>query len=328
MTTEEYIALVTRNIERGLTAVEFEQLNIETAANAEWATLRLEIEDTWDVAGADHILVAPQETSDMLSRIIASGTTEQKQASTHINNTSPRTKAKIFSITSMISAVAASVVLVAAIWLNRSQDTVYDSAGEYVLTDQTRVTLREGSILKVGSFDESQRNVILKGEAFFEVSHDANRPFKVLSNHVTVEVLGTSFLVKENGEDTYIDLIEGKIRTLDMRSQEKKILTAGMQAHHMSDGSIETTQDRSNLSAWRAGFYLFDNVTLGEALVDLSLIFDTDIILDDTSLGECNFSATLAGDTINEILGRIAKIHKMELKQYDNQWILSGGSCN
>ena len=337
MNTEEYISLIQRNLKGELSPLEFDLLNAVTAKDTTMADLRLDIEDSWDMAGDDVVLVTKTDTQDLLNKIRSTNTigSEHKGNVKSISNKTtvskevPAKSAKVFSLRRIVSSVAAVLICgLAAVWLLRDQVTTYDQAGTYTLADNTQVMLRAGSTLEVSPFDESQRRVALQGEAFFDVAKDANKPFRVVGKNVEIEVLGTSFLVKEVDGDTYIDLKEGKIKTVDTRSLSTEILTAGMQAHHSADGAIELTSGVSNLSSWRKGFYRYDNVTLGVALAELAIIFDTKISTSDPSLLDCNFSGNLAGESVDELLGRIAKIHKMEVKQDGSKWILLGGNCN
>jgi hypothetical protein len=79
------------------------------------------------------------------------------------------------------------------------------SPSRHVLPDGSKVRLLPGSRLTLlESFNESKREVFLDGEAFFDVARDSKRPFRVYTNGLTAEVLGTSFLISAYSEQKEI----------------------------------------------------------------------------------------------------------------------------
>ncbi len=132
-------------------------------------------------------------------------------------------------------AAAASVVLALATWFlipknnTISKDTPSVSATEklveeplkralvrfFKLPDGTKVQLKVGSELTLAEdFGKTERVVTLKGEAKFEVAHDANRPFRVKTDNVVTTALGTIFVARStaNGKMGQVSLIEGKVK--------------------------------------------------------------------------------------------------------------------
>ncbi|WP_154854963.1 FecR family protein [Cyclobacterium xiamenense] len=81
------------------------------------------------------------------------------------------------------------------------------------LSDGSQVVLNSGSELRyLENFGTGDRNVFLKGEAFFEVAEDSLRPFRVRSRNTTTTALGTSFNVKAyEGETVDVSLLSGKV---------------------------------------------------------------------------------------------------------------------
>ena len=328
MNTEEYILLVYKNLKGELSSSEFDHLNKMTATDSALATLRMEIEDAWDVTGDEVQIVSKQDTENLINKIKDTTSNSSSDATTE-RNENTRTEAKVFPLMKWISGVAAILFFgLAAVWLMQDSGTMYDTAGVYTLADKSTVTLREGSTLKVYKFDDSQRKVDLRGEAYFDIEKNENVPFVVAGNHVKIQVLGTSFLVKEKNGETYIDLIEGKISTLDTRTLDTEILTAGMKVKHTTEGKILPIDAYGNLSGWKDGVYQFESSTLGAVLEEFSIIFDTEIQMSNEALSACKFSGTLVGESLEDLLRRIAKMYKMQVKQDGTNWILDGEQCN
>lgn len=91
-------------------------------------------------------------------------------------------------------------------WIENTNDS--DAIMRIDLIDGSTVTLEPNSSIKYPSvFSKKRRNVILKGEAFFEISRDTSKAFYVYANDAVIRVLGTSFLVKASDEDSDVEVI-------------------------------------------------------------------------------------------------------------------------
>ncbi len=333
MTVEKYIELVYKNLKGVISSEEFAMLNRETVSNPEWADQRFELEESWDLNGESAQIVSSSETDKLFDKI-TNGTQAQSADQATISNkndvkstNSRKTETKIFTLSRVLSSIAAIAVLAfGAMFLFQDGAVTYSSPGAYTLADNSVVKLRNGSIT-ISEFSDSERRVQLDGEAFFEISKDKTRPFRIAGNNVDVEVLGTSFLVKESGSISYVSVTEGSVRVVDKSSSENAILEAG-QAVQVTDAGIEVLDKYKNLSGWKDGYYQFKNTTLVQVLDELSIVFDTEIDVEDSDLLDCDFSGNLAGESLNDLLSRIAKIHKMEIRQEGSKWILSGGNCS
>ena len=318
MSTEEYIALVYRNLKSDLSSQEFKQLNDLTARDAAMSNLRLEIEDAWDATGEIDQVVTQEETNLLVDKV-----TKTKVAPE--TNIQPATKRS--NLRKMLMNIAALLIFaLAAVWIMRDQVTVYDTAGQYTLSDNSIVDLREGSILEVSPFDNDSRNIKLSGEAFFNVAKDATKPFVILTKDTRTEVLGTSFLIKETAQNTYIDLRTGKVKFLSSAMDKELILTPGMKAVY-NGVEINSLAQYQNLSGWRDGVYQYKDTQLSTILDELKIIFDTEILITDSLLYDCTLSAILSADSIDDVLAQIANQLDMKVTGGDNKWTLTGGKC-
>lgn len=106
--------------------------------------------------------------------------------------------------------------------------TRYGSKSNIVLPDGTKVSLNAGSKLTYDkNFGESVRNVQLTGEAYFDVVHNAEKPFVIHTKAMEIKVLGTEFNVKSYPDEntTEASLIRGSIEvTLKDKRAEKIIM--------------------------------------------------------------------------------------------------------
>ncbi|MBS1567234.1 MAG: FecR domain-containing protein, partial [Bacteroidetes bacterium] len=151
----------------------------------------------------------------------------------------PAENNKVRSMTKWIAAVAASLVIAigGGWWWNAShiappQKNVVSTRNGWKskieLPDGTQVWLNVGSRIKYDeSYGRENRELTLTGEAYFDVAHDAKRPFILHTGKMDIRVLGTAFNVKAYPGDgvTEAALIKGSIEvTFPGRPQEMLIL--------------------------------------------------------------------------------------------------------
>lgn len=177
------------------------------------------------------------------------------------------------------------------------------------LSDGTVVILGQGSTLTISdTFDRGKlREVRLSGKAFFDVKHDAARPFIIHSGGVTTTVLGTSFdvLAKEKSNSVTINVIRGKVR-VESNHKALAVLTPNMQMVY--DKTLETAVvksiDANKELAWnRQEDMSFDDVSLKEAKKLLEERFKVKIVVTDQELLNTKFSTSLgATDHLDSFL--------------------------
>ena len=101
---------------------------------------------------------------------------------------------------------------------------------QFSLSDGTFVYLNSGSNIRIPSnFGTDSRQVILSGEAFFVVKHDASKPFKIQTGKLTIADIGTSFDVKSYQDDAQIQVAveSGKVSVEENNLNHKPLLFAG-----------------------------------------------------------------------------------------------------
>ena len=157
---------------------------------------------------------------------------------------------------------------------------VTPKGGQYqlVLGDGTKVWLNAASTLKYPvTFSGTKREIELSGEAYFEVSHDQHKPFRVISNGQTVEVLGTHFNVNAYPDEktTRTTLLEGSVKVLAGEMSSK--IKPGEQAQ-FKDGHLAVTQaDTEEAIAWKKGFFYFKDDDIQTVMRQLSRWYDVSV---------------------------------------------------
>lgn len=154
------------------------------------------------------------------------------------------------------------------------------------LPDGTRVWLNAASSIHYPTaFSGTVREVDVTGEAYFEVAHDAGRPFRVkVNNRAEVEVLGTNFNVNAYDNESTINttLLEGSVRVLQ-HWQQGMVIKPGQQAQiansaQRSEIKVISAANIEKAVAWKDGLFNFNGAKLGEAMRQLERWYDIHVI--------------------------------------------------
>ncbi|MFD2556660.1 FecR family protein [Sphingobacterium tabacisoli] len=155
---------------------------------------------------------------------------------------------------------------------------------QIVLSDGTKVWLNASSSLRYPTvFDSNSRMVQLKGEAYFEVSPNKQKPFIVkTTDNTKVEVLGTHFNINNYANEKTINttLIEGSVRV--QHNNKLAVLKPGMQARidpNKSSGEIAILHGENidQVLAWKKGVFNFDGSGIEEIMKQLERWYDIEV---------------------------------------------------
>ncbi len=179
------------------------------------------------------------------------------------------------------------------------------------LPDGSKVCLNAASELKFPvRFAGKKREVYLKGEGYFEVTKDTDRPFVVHLNKADVTVLGTAFNINAYEEENHIytTLAEGAVAFYSHQRAKQLILQPGMQ----SDMDLKTGEtilgevDPSVYMAWTEGRFIFQSITLEAMMRQLQRWYDFEVFYCKQELKNYKFRGRLDRDMgIQEALGII-----------------------
>lgn len=158
------------------------------------------------------------------------------------------------------------------------------AGGEYeiVLSDGTHIWMNAASSLSYPEqFGSKERIVSLRGEAYFEVAHDAARPFKVVTEKQVVQVLGTHFNVNAYDDDaqTVTTLVQGSVMV--SAAGKQALIKPGQQASSTgkNDLNIASTNLRSAL-AWKNGMIEFQDTSLPQLMRRIARWYDIKVEYD------------------------------------------------
>lgn len=201
----------------------------------------------------------------------------------------PVKRMNVFSF-KRIAAAAAIVVFVSAAALyfyNRNLKGSWETVAalqnnqQVTMPDGTMITLRKGSTLRYPkNFGEKERNTELTGEAYFEVHHDDQKPFKVYTTDAVVEVLGTSFLVRNKDSVDEVVVHSGRVRFAARDNISRQvILTKGQKAELANKQFTRDTVLNGNYLSWENGTLVFHNTPLKRAAEDIADLYNVRIML-------------------------------------------------
>lgn len=148
-----------------------------------------------------------------------------------------------------------------------------------VLADGSRVELAPDSALDVDIGVSGERVVTLvRGEAMFDVAHDASRPFIVRSGQGQVRVLGTAFSVRRTGGMSRVTVTRGKVEVTS--GATKRTLTPDRTVIYglTSIGGVQAV-DAQAATAWTQRRLIFENRSLGDVVAEIDRFEPQRIIL-------------------------------------------------
>ena len=193
----------------------------------------------------------------------------------------------------------------------------------YELPDHSVVWLNSGSTLRYPTvFKKDNRNVELKGEAYFEVESDKKHPFIVKTKQLTVEATGTAFNVNAYAPDhvAAVTLVKGKVAvTLD---QKKTISLSPGEKIDYNLGTALYNVNKTNTykwCSWKDGILIFRDDPLEYVFKRLGQTYNVEFILKDAELGKYSYKATFEGESLNEILRLLEMSAPIRCKEVSNR---------
>lgn len=179
-----------------------------------------------------------------------------------------------------------------------------------VLPDQSEIVLNSHSTLRyaAGMNSSQQREVQLKGEAYFSVQSRPDQPFVVRTNRTEIVVLGTAFNVRayEAEATTEVEVTHGSVAVKDLVQQKTVVLKAREAAIQAPDQPIVKTEaPHLNRQSWRTGQFYFKETPLDEVLTMLERHYHVDFVRDPSAISTCVLTTTLQQASFTNVLATI-----------------------
>lgn len=177
---------------------------------------------------------------------------------------------------------------------------------EYTLPDGSTISLNQSSILRYPeAFTGDTREVYLEGEAFFDITPDANKPFIIHANNTITRVVGTSFGIRAvTGEEEVVVTVatgivnlsnEGKKEHIELKQGEQGICLPKKQRVE------KNTNPDPNLLAWKTKLLVFKQSPLTEVAKAIQNTYHTPIRIDESVAG-LQLTSTFDQQSLEDII--------------------------
>ncbi|MCK0133846.1 FecR domain-containing protein [Arenibacter sp. S6351L] len=209
----------------------------------------------------------------------------------------------------------------------------YGKTFKLILSDGTVVHLNAGSSIKypVKFIEGSKREVFLHGEAFFDVTKDADHPFVVNVNDLNVRVLGTKFNVSSYPEEENVStvLIEGSValhgKDNDFNSANTVLLEPGYKGewNQKSKETSITEVDTKMYTSWVEGRMIFRNTPFKIIRKKLERHYNVSIKNNNEILEEKTYNAVFDVESIDQVLRTLNEIYSIEYIIDQNEIVIN-----
>ncbi|MFS8184409.1 FecR family protein [Pseudovibrio denitrificans] len=179
-----------------------------------------------------------------------------------------------------------------------------------------QISLPDGSSMLMNSetavaldFEGTQRRVhVLRGEAYFDVLHDAQRPFQVTGGFGEVTVLGTAFSVLAGETEDRVVLERGRVElTRANDSETARELKPGELSRISSNGIEESEEiNPAKVLAWRKGRLVLEDVPLTKAIEEIERYYSSSIFITSSALRDIRVSGYFKTDNLVEAIETLA----------------------
>jgi ferric-dicitrate binding protein FerR (iron transport regulator) len=238
---------------------------------------------------------------------------------------------KTFRIAASLLIVSASAVFL-ILRLNSPKQltvTTQSETSAITLVDQSRITLFRFSSLEYPSqFKKNIREInFAKGEAFFQVAHDAQKPFIIHTSVVDVRVVGTEFNVKVINDQIEVSVKEGKV--LVVTSGDSTYLTSGLTGIFHREKKINVTNNPAENNVWSYATHqlIFKDTPLSSVIKDIQKSYPCSISFANSEIGNCKLTATFDNDSVDKVIDLIAETLSLRVNRNGEVFVLEGEGC-
>ena len=198
------------------------------------------------------------------------------------------------------------------------------------LPDGSTVVLNKNSYVNYPeAFTGKLREVTLVGEGYFDIQHDAKKPFIVHVGKLSVTVLGTAFNIHSTSKDIAVTVTRGKVSVSDPRKTLGAILPDQQIIYDLgTDRSRRSTLNARHVIQWQANDIYFDDVTMDQAVEVLSQRFNRPINIANEQLKQCKLTGAFThGESLSEILKVICEFNNTTFEDKKEQILITGSGC-
>jgi len=225
----------------------------------------------------------------------------------------------------LVGAIAGA----AASYILRQKETVYVTpvGGHRTVTlaDRSVIELNTDTVLAV----RGRTARLEKGEAYFQIRHDAGHPFVVLAGDHRIADLGTKFLVRSQPGRLEVSLMEGKalVETTDNAAQpQAALLTPGDVAVATAESIVlrrKPEVELANKLGWRQGLLIFEHSTLADAVAEFNRYNGQKLVVTDPAAANLKIYGTFRADNAAQFALAVRELLGLKLERTGRGIVMS-----
>jgi ferric-dicitrate binding protein FerR (iron transport regulator) len=257
----------------------------------------------------------------------------------HLDKIISPSKGKVLSFTRILQ-IAASLIIIfglSFLLINQAQKNTTKTQAAQVKTltlpDGSEVTLNADSKLVYSqNFGEKNREVTLKGEAFFKVTKNKNLPFIIDAQGASIKVVGTQFNVKayKGHAEVKVTVVEGSVQLYESKSPEKQaVLKAGETGIYLRKQQIinKIPQISTNDISWKTNLIVFENTPLFEVAEVLRQVYHINIKVTD-AVKNCTVTVEFDQKDLASVLKVLKSTLDLTITKEGKTLIITGSGCD
>ncbi len=336
MKEEQLIELIHKKVTNALTSKEQQLLN-SLLENKENQLLAQQIEATWDKS---------LDYQEDFTPNVEFGLSKLKARMKEETTASPKVVTLQKRRSWLRIAAAAAILIVGGLFtfsqLNNGLDwqkvAVADTTEEIILEDGSKIAINSASEFQFpAQFSKEERRVKLKGEAFFDIAKNPEKPFIIETGDLIIRVLGTSFNIRNYGNEGLAEITvrSGRVEVTNENGSFSKILEANDQLtfdkKRMKVQEV-SKDDQLNALGWRSGKLVFSSEKMSRVKLAIERTYNVELEFENPSVLKCPFTLTndIKAEGIENVLIGLQTVFAMkEIKKVsDKKYRLIGGQCN
>jgi transmembrane sensor len=219
-----------------------------------------------------------------------------------------------------IAAAVIVIVIAGYFFMPHRSTTITGVAGnirKQILSDGSIVWLKgKSTLIFPVSFGNKDRIVTLEGEALFEVAKDAAHPFMIHCGTLTTKVLGTSFNIRNNGRETAVSVLTGKI-SLRTGTSAEILLSANENAVYSEPQAIiKKTAGTTPHELTKGTEYdmAFNDAGMRDVIHRIEQKFDVDIQLKDSAIANNLITADMTDQSLQKTMEMISQALNLDIQ--------------
>jgi transmembrane sensor len=210
----------------------------------------------------------------------------------------------------------------------RTYETEIGVQTNFPLDDGTQVELNTDSELTVALSAKSRSAWLDRGEVFFAVAHDTNRPFFVHAGGHLVTVVGTKFSVRDDGDRVTVAVLEGRVQ-VEAKSASTLARPGDIVITHADTATIEHRSVDTVAAAlsWRQGLLTFDRATLSDVAKEFNRYNHKKLVVD-AATAAIHIGGTFDASNVDAFARLLQQAYRLNVVDEGSAIKISGGELS